>query len=125
MRGEANSTPSRLLLICVNSTEAESQEDACDYNPNDHLMTSMDHDPHDLIMTSTDLQADIYWYSFPYGKQSCSQGWELRLELELAHACQRGTLRGGRFLPVKRRQPGQAIGKLFPGGKIARMETEL
>lgn len=68
MRREANSTPSSLLLICVNSTEAKSQEDACGYNPNDRLMTSMDNDPHDLIMTSTNLQADIYCYYFSYRK---------------------------------------------------------
>ena len=68
MSGEANSTPSGLLLICLNSTEAKSQEDACDYNPNDRLMTLMDRDPHDFMMTSTDLQADIYCYCFSYRK---------------------------------------------------------
>lgn len=81
MREEANSTPAGLLLICVNFTKAKNQEDACNCDPNNHLMKLMGHDPCDLIMTSTDLQADIYCYCFPYRKQSCSQGWELSLEL--------------------------------------------
>lgn len=51
---EANS--SRLLLICVNSAEAESQEDS---SPNSWLMTLIARDPHELITTPADLQADL------------------------------------------------------------------